>query len=124
MAHYAYLNNDNIVIQTFVGKHEGEDGINWEEWYGNHEGLTCKRYSINMLAGNHKSGKDPFRKNNAGVGYIYDPELDAFYEPQPHPSWQLNTETCVWEPPTPRPSIEYVWDEPIVGWSPRVRGES
>jgi len=61
-----------------------------------------------------------FRKNYAGVGYTYDPVLDAFIPPQPYPSWLLNTTTCLWEAPVPYPSDgkDYYWDEATVSWKP------
>jgi hypothetical protein len=59
-----------------------------------------------------------FRKNYAGIGYAYDPVLDAFIPPQPYPSWLLNTTTCQWEAPTPYPidGQMYVWDEATLSW--------
>ena len=59
-----------------------------------------------------------FRKNYAGVGYTYDPVLDAFIAPQPYPSWLLNTTTCQWQAPVPYPNDGgyYVWDEQITNW--------
>lgn len=59
-----------------------------------------------------------FRKNYAGIGYTYDPVLDAFIPPQPYPSWLLNTTTCQWEAPVPYPSDgkDYYWDEATLSW--------
>ena len=59
-----------------------------------------------------------FRKNYAGIGYTYDPVLDAFVAPQPYPSWLLNTETCQWNAPVPYPTNGkmYVWDETTLSW--------
>ena len=58
------------------------------------------------------------RKNYAGVGYIYDSVRDAFYTPQPYPSWTLNDDTCLWEPPVARPDDDkpYNWDEDTTAW--------
>lgn len=58
------------------------------------------------------------RKNYAGVGFKYDPILDAFYEPQPYPSWTLNQDTCMWESPVPYPNDGgiYDWDEDTQTW--------
>lgn len=58
------------------------------------------------------------RKNYAGIGYTYDPVLDAFIPPQPYPSWLLNTETCLWEAPVPYPDDgkSYYWDEATLSW--------
>jgi hypothetical protein len=59
-----------------------------------------------------------FRKNYAGIGYTYDPVLDAFIPPQPYPSWLLNTTTCQWQAPVPYPDDgkTYIWDEATLSW--------
>jgi hypothetical protein len=59
-----------------------------------------------------------FRKNYAGVGYTYYPALDAFIPPSPFPSWVLNTGTCQWKAPIPKPNDEkkYRWDEATLSW--------
>ena len=59
-----------------------------------------------------------FRKNYAGIGYTYDPVLDAFIAPQPYPSWLLNTTTCQWQAPAPYPDDgkTYMWDETTLSW--------
>lgn len=58
------------------------------------------------------------RKNYAGIGYTYDPVLDAFIPPQPYSSWLLNTQTCLWESPVPYPNDgkTYIWDESTLSW--------
>jgi hypothetical protein len=58
------------------------------------------------------------RKNFAGVGYVYDAELDAFYIPQPYLSWTLNTQSCEWQPPTPKPNNTdtWFWNEEELKW--------
>jgi len=119
MAHYAFLNQDNIVTEVIVGKNEGEDGINWEEWYGNFRGQVCKRTSYNTQGGNHLLGGIPYRKNYAGVGYLYDEDKDAFIPPKPFESWVLSEETCLWEAPIPKPDDEnlYIWNEEIQNWT-------
>lgn len=109
MAHYAFLDTNNIVTEVIVGKNEGEDGIDWEQYYGEFRGQVCKRTSYN---GN-------IRKNYAGVGYSYDASRDAFIPPKPYASWSLNETTCVWTPPTPMPTEEnklYRWDEATTSW--------
>ena len=92
MAHYAFLDENNIVTEVIVGRHEYEvvDGISdWETHYGEFRGQVCKRTSYN---GN-------YRKNYAGIGYTYDSERDAFISPKSncHPEQVLNEDTCVWE---------------------------
>ena len=56
------------------------------------------------------------RKNFAGVGMIYDPVRDAFYEEQPYESWTLDEDTCVWQPPTPKPDDKYFWKDDTTEW--------
>jgi hypothetical protein len=118
MAHYAFLDSNNIVTEVIVGKNEGEDGIDWEQWYGEFRGQTCKRTSYNTHGGVHNNGGTPHRKNYAGIGYTYDSGRDAFIPPKPYPSWTLNETTCNWEAPTPMPIDNkfYRWDEPTVSW--------
>jgi hypothetical protein len=108
MAHYAFLDENNIVTEVIVGIDETEliDGLNPEIWYGNFRGQTCKRTSYN---GN-------IRKNYAGIGYKYDPNADVFIAPQPYPSWSLD-ENYDWQAPTPKPEgIDWYWDEATTSW--------
>jgi len=94
-----------------------DNTIYWEGYYG--KGGLCKRTSYNTIGGVHQNGGTPFRKNYAGVGYIYDPVRDAFYAPQPFESWTLNEETCLWESPIPYPDDtenSYLWDEETLNW--------
>jgi hypothetical protein len=118
MAHYAFIDENNVVVDVIVGKDENEEGIDWEQHYGDFRGLTCKRTSYNTLANTHRYGGTPFRKNYAGIGYTYNSELDAFIPPKPHDSWTLNTETCMWEPPYPMPldGILRIWNETQLMW--------
>jgi hypothetical protein len=110
MAHYAFLNENNIVTEVIVGVDETEliEGLDTETWYGNFRGQSCKRTSYN---GN-------IRKNYAGVGYTYDEARDAFIAPKPFESWLLNEETCNWEAPTPMPTdgLMYEWVEDDLNW--------
>ena len=119
MAHYAFLDESNIVTEVIVGKNEGEEGTDWEVHYGNFRGQTCKRTSYNTIAGMHNSGGVPFRKNYAGIGYTYDGTRDAFIPPKPYPSWLLDEGTCQWEAPVPMPddSELYAWDEAAGEWA-------
>ena len=110
MAHYAFLNQNNVVTEVIPGKDENEliDGLTPEEWYGNFRGQVCKLTSYN---GN-------IRKNYAGIGYTYDSIRDAFIPPKPYNSWILNEDTCNWEAPTPYPSGDgiYQWVEDDLNW--------
>lgn len=75
MAHYAFLDDNNIVTEVIVGKDETEliEELSPEEWYGNFRGQTCVRTSYNAT----------IRYNYAGIGYTYDPIDDAFIAPAP-----------------------------------------
>jgi hypothetical protein len=108
MAHYAFLDENNIVTEVITGIDETEliEGLDTEIWYGNFRGQICKRTSYN---GN-------IRKQYAGIGYSYDPVADVFIAPQPYPSWSLD-ENFDWQPPTPRPEgIYWYWDEATLSW--------
>ncbi len=103
----AKLEEMNAVPQV-----EKDNTVYWEGYYGG-----CKRTSYNTQGGVHTLGGTPFRKNYAGVGYIYDPVRDAFYTEQPFASWTLDESTCYWQPPTPRPEEgEWYWKEDTTEW--------
>lgn len=108
MAHYAFLNEHNVVTEVIVGKDETDTSHNWESFYGNFRGQTCKRTSYN---GN-------IRKNYAGIGYTYDAVRDAFIPPKPFPSWVLIEETCTWTAPVQYPTDgkQYLWNETTQSW--------
>jgi hypothetical protein len=118
MAHYAFIDSNNIVTQVIVGKNEGDQGVDWEQWYGYTAGQICKRTSYNTQGGKHLLDKIPFRKNYAGIGYTYDSVRDAFIPPQPFQSWVLNEETCLWDAPVSMPTDGqlYNWDEATTSW--------
>lgn len=110
MAHYAFLDENNIVTEVIVGIDETEliEGLDPETWYGNFRGQVCKRTSYN---GN-------IRKNYAGIGFVYDTIRDAFIAPQPYPSWVLNEDSCGWEAPVVYPTDDkfYQWNEETTSW--------
>jgi len=108
MAHYAYLNHDNIVVAVTVGKDEFEfiDGLDTETYYAQGTPYRVKRTSYN--------GK--IRKQYAGVGFAYDEINDVFIAPKPFPSWILNS-AFDWEAPKPKPLDGfYAWDEDSLEW--------
>jgi len=127
MAHYAFLDSNNIVTSVIVGKQEYEEGIDWEIHYGNFMNKVCKRTSINTIGGIHyntitnKPSEDQtkaFRKNGASIGYTYDEQRDAFIPPKPYDSWILDEFSCLWESPIPYPSDGnmYEWNEDNQSW--------
>ena len=107
MAHYAKV-NDGIVEQVIVAE---------QAFIGTQEG-TWVQTSYNTHGGVHANGETPLRKNYAGIGYTYDSARDAFYAPQPYPSWVLDEDSCLWEAPTAMPDDgqSYTWDEATTSW--------
>jgi hypothetical protein len=125
MAHYALLDENNVVTQVITGLDETEliDGLDPETWYGNFRGQKCVRTSYNTQGGvSLRKDGVAFRKNYAGIGYIYDQTYDAFYVPCIYSSWVLNKETFLWEPPIPKPepteTTPWIWDEETTSWKP------
>ena len=116
MAHYAFLDENYIVTEVIVGR--DESNFDWERHYGDIRGQLCKRTSYNTIGGVHNNGGQPFRKNYAGIGFVYDPVRDAFYPQQPYPSWVLNEQTCLWESRVPYPDDGklYIWNEDEYRW--------
>ena len=125
MAHYAFLDENNIVTEVIVGKDEGEEGIDWEAHYGAFRGQTCKRTSYNTRRGvyygpNGQASIDQskaFRKNYAAIGFAYDTNRNAFIPPKPYASWVLNEDSCLWGAPVPMPEEgRWTWNENNVSW--------
>ena len=115
MAHFAQLNEENLVTQVIVVANPDtadQDGVE-------NEAIGIE-FCTNLLGGRWKqtSYNANIRKNYAGVGYKYDAALDAFIPPQPFASWTLNNETAQWEAPTPYPTDDkrYTWDEETASW--------
>ena len=117
MAHFAKLNESNIVLEINVvnnnelldeNGHESEaKGVAFlTVWSGGY--TKWKQTSYNAT----------IRKNYAGIGYTYDTTRDAFISPKPFASWVLDETTCLWKAPTPMPTDDkmYVWDEPTTSW--------
>jgi len=108
MAHYAFLDENNIVTEVITGIDETEliEGLSTEVWYGNFRGQACKRTSYN----------NNIRGTYAGIGYSYNSDEDIFVAPQPFPSWTRSG--SFWNAPTPRPEDDkfYTWDEDSLSW--------
>jgi hypothetical protein len=118
MAHYAFLDQNNIVVEVIVGKDETDTTLDWEQHYSEVKGLVCKRTSYNTIGNVHVYGGTPFRKNYASIGYYYDQEKDGFIPPKPFDSWILNNDTCLWEAPITKPDDgkRYQWNENLINW--------
>ena len=131
MAHYAQIDSNNIVTQVIVvadadtadaqGNHMESIGIAFCQRL---IGGNWKQTSYNTHGGVHSLGGTPFRKNYAGLGYIYDADRDAFIPSKPYASWVLNETTCLWDSPVAYPTDigtteepkRYSWNEETIGW--------
>jgi len=102
MSHFAKIDSNNIVTEVIVAE---QDFIN--------SGAVGDSFLWVQTSYNNN-----FRKNYAGVGFTYDKTRDAFYVPQPYPSWTLNEDTCQWEAPVAYPDDDkmYDWDEETQSW--------
>jgi hypothetical protein len=118
MAHWAEIDENNIVIRVTVGDNNDSNGDEGYQWLIDNLGGTWIKTSYNTRGGIHQNNNTPLRKNFAGIGSTYDPIRDAFISPQPFLSWVLNEDTCQWEAPTPRPTDgkDYFWDEATLTW--------
>ena len=130
MAHFAQLDENNVVLQVIVVSNEDagpSPGVQGEAFCTDLLGGRWKQTSYNTRGGvhynpatNEPDGGTPFRKNYAGIGYTFDESRDAFIPPKPFPSWVLNEDTCWWEAPVPYPTDgnPYMWDESVTNWVP------
>ena len=123
MAHWAELDENNIVTRVLVGSNEDPD--EGYQWLIDNLGGTWVKTSYNTQGGVHSLGGTPLRKNYAGIGYSYDADRDAFIPPKPFNSWLLNEDTCLWEAPTPYPTDGemYRWVEEDLNWQLVTVGE-
>jgi len=114
MAHFAQIDNNNIVTQVIVVANEEllDNGVESE--------VKGVAFCQSLFGGNWKqtSYNGNMRKNYAGIGYTYDSDRDAFIAPQPYSSWILNEDTCRWEAPVPYPTDGkmYSWNEATLSW--------
>lgn len=123
MAHFAKLDENNVVIFVTVGRDE-DNGKEAE--LTARTGDVYKQTSYNTRGGVHYQAdgtpsadqSKAFRKNYAGLGYTYDAGRDAFIPPKPFNSWVLNETTCLWDAPVPMPTDgkRYTWDEATTSW--------
>lgn len=115
MAHFAELGENNVVLQVIVV--DNKDTI---DTFGVEQEEIGAEFCRRLLGGTWKqtSYNGNFRKNYAGIGYIYDSVRDAFVPPKPFPSWVLDESTCRWDAPAPRPDDgkRYTWDEATTSW--------
>jgi len=122
MAHFAKLDENNVVIFVTVGRDE-DNGKEAE--LTARTGDVYKQTSYNTRGGVHYTDNAPsadqskaFRKNYAGLGYTYDEQRDAFIPPKPYASWVLNETSCLWDAPVAYPDDNkfYSWNEETISW--------
>lgn len=115
MAHFAKLNENNVVEKVIVLNNNDCLDANGNESEAVGAGFCAKLFGGTWVQTSYNGN---FRKNYAGIGYTYDSALDAFVPPKPFPSWVLNTETAQWEAPIPMPNDGnfYVWNEETQQW--------
>ena len=108
MAHWAEIDENNVVLQVTVGDNNDPNGDEGYQWLIDNLGGTWVKTSYNAT----------IRKNFAGIGFTYDEERDAFIPPKTFNSWILNEETCNWEAPVPYPTdgFSYGWNEETLTW--------
>jgi len=117
MAHFAKLDENNVVLEVHVVHNNellDENGVEQEQ-----RGIDFLiNWSNGYLAWKQTSYNGTFRKNYAGIGYTYRADLDAFVPPQPFASWVLNEDRCLWDAPVPMPTDGqmYSWDEATTNW--------
>ena len=127
MAHYAFINDDNVVVNVIVGIDEDDTTklpdqyASWEAFYSAQKGgMTCLRTSYNTRHNEHLLGGTAFRGNYGATGSTYDPENDIFIPKKPDglDSWVFNTDQAKWEAPTACPGniADYGWLEDIQKW--------
>jgi hypothetical protein len=117
MAHFAQINDQFIVLEVVVINNQTVDNLSFPE--SEPIGVSfCQSLFGPNTNWKQTSYNGSFRKNYAGIGYMYDPILDGFISPRPYPSWVLDTSTCDWQPPIPYPDDGkyYYWDESTQSW--------
>lgn len=115
MAHWAKLDENNVVVNITVGNNDDID--EGYEWLITNIGGRWVKTSYNTYAGIHKNNGTPLRKNYAVIGGVYDSVRDAFIPPKHFNSWVLDEDTCQWQAPTPMPTEgRWRWDESTTSW--------
>ena len=125
MAHWAELDENNVVTRVLVGDNNDPAGDEGYQWLIDNLGGTWVKTSYNAVAGKRRDPETGeiteeagFRKNYAGIGYSYDSVRDAFIPPKPFNSWLLNEDTCLWDAPVAYPTDGkvYTWNEDTTSW--------
>jgi hypothetical protein len=116
MAHFAKLNENNVVIAVEVVNNQTINNLPFPE--SEPVGIAFLQSLFGPSNWKQTSYNNNFRCRYAGIGYTYLTERDAFIPPQPFPSWTLNQSTLLWDPPVPYPNDakSYIWDDATQSW--------
>lgn len=123
MAHWAEIDEDNVVIRVLVGDNDDPNGDEGYKWLVDNLGGTWIKCSFNTVNGVHREGGIPLRWTYPGVGYVYHEAKDSFIAPQPHSGWVLDNYT--WIPPIPQPDTgAWIWNDETENWEEYQIGQS
>lgn len=117
MAHFAQLDEANVVTQVIVVNNETIQNLPFPQ--SEPIGVEfCQSLFGASTNWKQTSYNATFRKNYAGIGFTYNQTRDAFIPQQPYLSWTLDEATCRWEAPVPYPNDGnlYRWDEETLSW--------
>jgi len=117
MAHWAEVDENNIVFRVLVGDNNDPNGDEGYQWLVDNLGGTWLKTSYNTIQGKHILDGIPFRGNYAVIGGKYVSDLDVFMPVADYPSWVIDTTNYTWVPPVPKPdSGLWIWDEETISW--------
>ncbi len=122
MAHFAEIDENNIVVRVLVTDTNDPNGDEGHQWLVDNLGGTWIKTSYNTLEGIHQNGGTPLRYRFAEIGGTYDPVNDVFLHSRPFESWSLDTQTFEWVAPVPYPEYDknnpkhYIWNEEMLNW--------
>lgn len=127
MAHFAELDENNVVLRVLVvaneQEHRGQEFLSKDLNLGGRWEQTSYNTKFGIYYDSNTNEPSPdqykaYRKNYAGIGFTFDEERDAFIPPKPFPSWILDEDTCGWKAPIPMPQTDelWVWNEEMLQW--------
>ena len=121
MAHFAELDQNNVVLRVIVVENKDTSTPDGTEVESIGVAFCQRLFGGNWVKTSYNAN---IRKNYAGIGYTYDANRDAFIPPKPFASWVLNEDTAQWESPTPVPTDgkKYSWDENTKTWVEEQNG--
>ena len=117
MAHWAEIDENNVVVKVLVGDNNDPNGDEGYQWLIDNLGGRWIKTSYNTVNGVHAQGGTPLRWTYAGIGYKYDEALDSFIPPVPYVGWLFDVATMSWVAPRPKPDSGFwEWNNDIADW--------